>query len=62
MEHAGILRDMGCDVLQGFALAVPMTAPRLFHFIKTGGYRARQDARATEARKAAQTTPSAESA
>ncbi len=62
MEHAEILRDLGCDVLQGFALAVPMTAPRLFHFIKTGGYRTRQDARATEARKAAQSTPSAESA
>ena len=39
MEHAEILRDLGCDILQGFALAVPMTAPRLFHFIKTGGYR-----------------------
>jgi diguanylate cyclase (GGDEF)-like protein len=38
MEHAEILRDFGCDVLQGFTLAVPMTAPRLFHFLKTGGY------------------------
>jgi len=36
MAHARILRDLGCDVLQGFALAVPMPAPRLFHFMKTG--------------------------
>ncbi len=39
MEHATILRDLGCDYLQGYALAVPMTAPRLFHFIKTGAWR-----------------------
>jgi diguanylate cyclase (GGDEF)-like protein len=39
MEHAELLRDLGCDILQGFALAMPMTAPRLFHFLKTGGYR-----------------------
>jgi diguanylate cyclase (GGDEF)-like protein len=39
MEHAEIMRDLGCDILQGFALAVPMTAPRLFHFLKTGGHR-----------------------
>ncbi len=39
MEHARILRDLGCDILQGYALAVPMTAPRLFHFLKTDAWR-----------------------
>jgi len=52
MEHAETLRDLGCDVLQGFALAVPMTAPRLFHFIKTGGYR---DKRARDRKPPTQT-------
>jgi diguanylate cyclase (GGDEF)-like protein len=39
MEHAKILADLGCDILQGFAFAVPMTAPELFHFLKTQKWR-----------------------
>jgi diguanylate cyclase (GGDEF)-like protein len=42
-DHAEMLRDLGCDYLQGYALAMPMTAPRLFHFMKTGAWRTRSD-------------------
>jgi EAL domain-containing protein (putative c-di-GMP-specific phosphodiesterase class I) len=42
-EHAEILRELGCDYLQGYALAMPMTAPRLFHFMRTGAWRKRGD-------------------
>jgi diguanylate cyclase (GGDEF)-like protein len=42
-EHAEILRELGCDYLQGYALAMPMTAPRLFQFIRTGAWRTRSD-------------------
>ncbi len=38
MQHAGILRVLGCDILQGYALAHPMTAPQLFHFLHTGAH------------------------
>ncbi len=38
MEHADILRDLGCDILQGYALATPMTAPCLFHFLKSSAW------------------------
>lgn len=43
MEHAKILHDMGCDVLQGYAFAIPMTAPQLFHFLKTNAWRNKID-------------------
>ncbi|NJM34606.1 MAG: EAL domain-containing protein [Rhodomicrobium sp.] len=33
MEHAEILRELGCDILQGYAFATAMTAPCLFHFL-----------------------------
>jgi EAL domain-containing protein (putative c-di-GMP-specific phosphodiesterase class I) len=36
MEHARILRELGCDILQGFAFATAMTAPCLFHFLLSG--------------------------
>jgi EAL domain-containing protein (putative c-di-GMP-specific phosphodiesterase class I) len=34
MEHAAILRDMGCDDLQGYALARPMPSEDLIEFMK----------------------------
>lgn len=34
MEHATILRDMGCDDLQGYALARPMPAAQLVEFMQ----------------------------
>lgn len=33
MEHAAILRDLGCETLQGYALARPMTSARLIEFM-----------------------------
>jgi len=38
-EHVNILRDIGCDVLQGFALARPMGLNDLLPFIKRGAWR-----------------------
>ncbi|GGB47011.1 hypothetical protein GCM10011316_18930 [Roseibium aquae] len=32
MQHVKMLRDMGCDVLQGYALARPMTSKELVEF------------------------------
>ncbi|MGR6467147.1 bifunctional diguanylate cyclase/phosphodiesterase [Rhizobium sp. PAMB 3182] len=34
MEHASLLRDLGCDLLQGFALARPMSADQFLAFAK----------------------------
>ena len=34
MEHAAILRDLGCHTLQGFALARPMSADALMDFAR----------------------------
>ncbi|HQZ13082.1 MAG TPA: EAL domain-containing protein [Devosia sp.] len=39
MEHARILRDLGCDILQGYALARPMAAPQLTAFLKADAWR-----------------------
>jgi EAL domain-containing protein (putative c-di-GMP-specific phosphodiesterase class I) len=41
MEHARILRELGCDVLQGYAIARPMEAGALLKFLKkrAGGKR-----------------------
>lgn len=39
MEHAKILTDLGCDVLQGFALARPMPADELLSFLSAGSWR-----------------------
>src|SRR5690554_3813445 len=33
MEHAAILRDLGCDILQGYAFAKPLCAPDLERFL-----------------------------
>ena len=33
MEHARLLRDLGCDILQGFALAKPMSGEDLEAFM-----------------------------
>jgi diguanylate cyclase (GGDEF)-like protein len=34
MEHAAILKDIGCDMLQGFAFAKPMSAPDVATFVR----------------------------
>ena len=39
MEHARAMRDLGCDILQGFALARPMDAGRLAGFLKAQSWR-----------------------
>ena len=33
MEHARLLRDLGCDMLQGFAFGLPMPARSLEAFV-----------------------------
>jgi diguanylate cyclase (GGDEF)-like protein len=33
MEHAQLLRDLGCDVLQGYVFAKPLTVEELEHFL-----------------------------
>ncbi|MBB5575503.1 bifunctional diguanylate cyclase/phosphodiesterase [Rhizobium paranaense] len=35
MEHAKILKDLGCHLLQGYALARPMTSKQLIEFCRT---------------------------
>lgn len=39
MEHARILGDLGCDVLQGYALARPMPAMQIPPFVRAAGWR-----------------------
>ncbi|HEV7251611.1 MAG TPA: EAL domain-containing protein, partial [Mesorhizobium sp.] len=39
MEHAMIMRSLGCDVLQGYALARPMNAQAFESFVLTQGWR-----------------------
>ena len=39
MEHAAILRDIGCDTLQGYALARPMTSHQLMAFVREERWR-----------------------
>jgi len=39
MEHARILRDLGCDILQGYALARPMSADALVEFVTAERWR-----------------------
>ncbi|WP_417715136.1 putative bifunctional diguanylate cyclase/phosphodiesterase [Roseibium salinum] len=34
MEHAAILRDLGCDALQGYAFAAPMPSAKLIEFVR----------------------------
>jgi diguanylate cyclase (GGDEF)-like protein len=33
MEHARLLRDLGCDILQGYAFAMPMSGQELERFV-----------------------------
>lgn len=40
-EHIRVLRDLGCDVLQGYALARPMPGPAIADFIRSDKWRAR---------------------
>ena len=35
MEHAAILRDLGCQTLQGYALARPMSPDSFIDFART---------------------------
>ena len=37
MQHAAILKDIGCDYLQGFAFAKPMSAREMAQFARTHG-------------------------
>jgi len=39
MEHAAVLRDMGCDTLQGYALARPMSSEKLMEFVRAENWR-----------------------
>src|SRR5690606_10456055 len=39
LEHAHILRDIGCDVLQGYVFARPMNAADLAQFIRADAWR-----------------------
>jgi diguanylate cyclase (GGDEF)-like protein len=39
MEHAHILRDLGCDLLQGYAFAKAMSAGELTAFVRAGEWR-----------------------
>jgi EAL domain-containing protein (putative c-di-GMP-specific phosphodiesterase class I) len=40
MEHARVLRDLGCDILQGYAFARPMPADQVAGFIAAESWRA----------------------
>ncbi len=40
MEHARILKDLGCDLLQGYALSRPMDAAKLTAFLSARRRRA----------------------
>jgi len=39
MEHARILRDLGCDALQGYAFAAPMRSEKLIDFVRAEAWR-----------------------
>ena len=39
MEHARILRDLGCDILQGYAFAKPMSASDLEKLLRSQAWR-----------------------
>ncbi|MBO6676267.1 MAG: EAL domain-containing protein [Rhizobiales bacterium] len=38
-EHVAVLRDLGCDVLQGFAFAAPMPSEKLIDFVRENRWR-----------------------
>ena len=39
MEHAAILRDLGCDILQGYAFCRPLAAADLENFLRAEAWR-----------------------
>lgn len=39
MEHARVLRDLGCDILQGYAFARPMAADKMGAFLTAESWR-----------------------
>ncbi|MCP1199812.1 EAL domain-containing protein [Notoacmeibacter sp. MSK16QG-6] len=39
LEHAAILRDLGCDSLQGYALGMPMSSRKLIEFVREERWR-----------------------
>lgn len=39
LDHAHILRDLGCDILQGYAFAQPMSGAELSAFLAAGSWR-----------------------
>ena len=39
MDHAAILRDLGCDILQGYAFSRPLSAPDFETFLKANAWR-----------------------
>src|SRR5690606_27503444 len=39
MNHARVLRDLGCDVLQGYALARPMAGEAVAGFLRVESWR-----------------------
>lgn len=39
MEHARILRELGCDALQGYAFAAPMSPDKLIEFVRAKAWR-----------------------
>jgi diguanylate cyclase (GGDEF)-like protein len=38
-DHVSVLRDLGCDVLQGFAFAAPMPSDKLIAFVQENRWR-----------------------
>ncbi len=44
--HVRLLQEMGCDLLQGFALARPMPALEIVDFVRSGRWRQPSDAKA----------------
>src|SRR5690606_36242252 len=40
MEHAAILRDLGCDILQGYAFSRPLSPRNLENFLRSKAWRA----------------------
>jgi diguanylate cyclase (GGDEF)-like protein len=38
-DHVSVLRELGCDVLQGFAFAVPMPSDKLIDFVRENRWR-----------------------
>ncbi len=39
MEHARVLKSLGCDALQGYAFARPMSGPDLIEFVRARRWR-----------------------